>query len=95
VARAATDKFDAIGFGAAWFVVIVQPGGTHRHLPGRLEIHPVLREWMLYSLILPDRAIEYHAVARIFCGAAECVLADSNRFGRNQDALGIEAVQNI
>src|SRR5258708_5104504 len=50
---------------------------------------------MLYALILSDRTIEHHAFARIFCRAAQRVLADSNRFDRDQDALRIESVQDV
>ena len=50
---------------------------------------------MLDALVLSNRTIEHHAFARIFHRAAKGVLADSNRFDRDQDALGIEAVQNI
>src|SRR5260370_4052825 len=50
---------------------------------------------MLNSLVLPDRTIEHHALARIFCRTAQRILTDPDRLDRDQDALGIEAVQNI
>src|SRR5258707_11633087 len=50
---------------------------------------------MLDTLVLSDRPIENHAFPRIFCRPAERVLANSNGFDRDQDALGIEAVQDI
>ena len=93
--RAGSKKLGAVRFGSAGFVVVIEPGRPHRHLPSRLKIHPVLGKWMLYALILSDWTIEHHALARIFCRAAERILADSNRLHRDQDALGIEAVQNI
>ena len=66
------------------------------HVLDRLGITDIaMNRADVYSLILSDRTIEYHAFARIFGGAAQRVLADSDRFDRDQDALGIEAVQNV
>jgi hypothetical protein len=50
---------------------------------------------MLDALVLADRPVEHHALARIFCRPAQCVLADPDCFDRNQDTLRIEAVQDI
>jgi len=44
---------------------------------------------------LSDRPVEHHALPCIFCRPAQRVLADPDRFDRNQNALGIEAVQDI
>src|SRR5438552_18041806 len=50
---------------------------------------------MLDSLILSDWTIEDDAFAGVFCCAAQRILTDPDRLDRDQDALGIEAVQNI
>src|ERR1700733_13231576 len=50
---------------------------------------------MLNALILSDRTIEYHTFPGVFCRAAERILADPDCFDRNQDAFGIETMQNV
>src|SRR5258708_29298277 len=50
---------------------------------------------MLDALVLADRPVEYHALPCIFCCPAQRVLTDPDRFDRNQDALGIEAMQDV
>ena len=50
---------------------------------------------MLDALVLADRPVEHDALARVFCRPAQRILANPDRFDRNQDALGIEAVQDV
>src|SRR3981081_435714 len=50
---------------------------------------------MLDALVLSDRPVEHDALPCIFCRPAQRVLANPDRFDRNQDALGIEAVQDV
>src|SRR4051812_5339265 len=50
---------------------------------------------MLDTLVLPDRPVEHDALARVLCRPAQRILTNPNRFDCNQDALGIEAVQDV
>src|SRR5205814_3413956 len=95
MARTGPEQFRAVGLGPARFAVIVEPRGTHRHLPRRFEIHPVLGERMLDTLILSNGTVEHNAFARVLRRAAERVLSDSNRFDRDQNSFGVEAMQDV
>ena len=50
---------------------------------------------MLDRLVLADRAVEHDAALGVLGGARQRELAEADRFGRNQDALGIHAVQDV
>ena len=67
---------------------------AQRHQPSRFELHPFLGERMLDALVLADRAAEHRPLARIGGGASQSVLPDADRLRRDQDALGVEAVQD-
>ena len=71
-----------------------QPRRQH-HQPGGFQFHPVLRQRMLDALVHADRAVEHDAAFRIGRGPRQRDLAEANRFGRDQDALGIHAVQDV
>lgn len=50
---------------------------------------------MLYALVLADGAAEDNPLAGVPGGAAQRVLAYAHGLGRDQDALGVEAVQDV
>ena len=50
---------------------------------------------MLDALVLADRAVEHHALARIGGGAAQRILADADGFHADEDALGVEAIEDV
>ena len=54
-----------------------------------------LRKRMLDRLVLADRTVEHDALARISRRALERQHAEPDRLGRDQDALGIHAVQDV
>ncbi|KRQ96847.1 hypothetical protein CQ10_29975 [Bradyrhizobium valentinum] len=85
----------AIGFGPAGLAAVVEPHRSRSHLPGCLKIHPALGQWMLDALILADRAIEHYALPGVARRAAQGVLSDPDGFDRDQDPLGIEAMQDV
>src|SRR6185436_5243842 len=55
---------------------------------------PAFRERMLDRLVLPDRAPEDDPLARVHRRTPERRAADADRLRRDQDALGIHAVQD-
>src|SRR6185295_1863626 len=50
---------------------------------------------MLYRLVLPDRAVEHDAFLRIRCSSRERRAPQAHRFGGDEDALGIETMQQV
>ena len=84
-----------VGLGAAFLAVVVEPGGLEGEQVGGLELHPALGQRMLNRLVLADRAAEHDALLGILGCLGECGLADADGLGGDQDALGIEAVQEI
>jgi 3-oxoacyl-[acyl-carrier protein] reductase len=91
----AGEIFRGIGRGARRPALVVLPGRRKGHQPGGLQLHPVLGERMLDRLVLPNRSVEHDAFARVSGRALERQHAKPNRLDRDQDALGIHAVQNI
>src|ERR1700722_16298766 len=87
--------FRGIGGRTARQALIVLPARRQRHQPGGLKLHPVLCQRMLDRLVLADRAIEYDAGFGVGGGTSQRELAEPDRFGGDQDAFGIHAVQNI
>ena len=50
---------------------------------------------MLNALVLPDRTVEHDALVRILGSTRQRRAAQPNRFGRDQNALRIQAVQDV
>ena len=50
---------------------------------------------MLDRLVLADRTVEHVALFGVGRGARQRHLAEPDRFGRDQDAFGIHAVQDV
>src|SRR5256885_13263398 len=65
------------------------------HQIGRLHVHVRARNWKLDALILSDGAVEYHALFRVPGGAIHEPAAVADAFGGNQNALRIQAVEEI
>src|SRR3546814_15994045 len=86
--RARAEELGAVGLGPARQTRIIKLGALSDHQPRRLKIHPAFRERMLNPLILADQTAEYDALLRIGDRAAQCVLADRDRLGRDPSTLG-------
>src|SRR3546814_13677954 len=93
--RARAEELGAVGLGPARQTRIIKLGALSDHQPRRLKIHPAFRERMLNPLILADQTAEYDALLRIRDRAAQCVLADRDRLGRDQYTFGVQAVEDI
>ena len=50
---------------------------------------------MLDRLVLADRPAEHDALLGVARGAGQRRAADADRLGRDQDALGVHAVQDV
>src|SRR6266404_8138838 len=87
--------FRGIGRWTTWQALIVLPASRERHQPRRLQLHPVFCERMLDRLVLADRPVEHVAFLCVGGGTRKRDLAQSNRFGGDQDALRVHAMQNI
>ena len=66
-----------------------------RHHPRRLQLRVRVRERVADRLVGADRPVEHDAVLGVGDGAVERDLADAARLGRQQDALGVEAVEEV
>ena len=75
--------------------LIVLPGGFAHHQIGGFKLHPAFGERMLDGLVLPDRPAEHDALFCIGGRALECGAAEADRFGGDQNALRIHAVENV
>ena len=62
---------------------------------GGLQLHPAFGKRMLDRLVLADRAAEHDALLGVGGGAPKRGAAEADRFGGDQDALGIDAVQDV
>src|SRR5882762_2035360 len=89
------EKLRRIRVGAAGLFAVVERGRFHRHQPCRLYGTPDFRERMLDGLVLADGPIEYHPLPCVARRATQRVLGDSGRTGGDDDALGVEAVEEV
>src|SRR6266404_5877332 len=87
--------FRGIGRWTTRQALIVLPARRQRHQPGRFQLHPVLGERMLDRLVLADRPVEHVAFPGVGGGTRKRDLAEPDRFGGDQDALRVHAMQNI
>src|SRR5258708_11784649 len=80
---------------AALLAAVVEPGGLERQQVRRLELHPALGQGMLDRLVLADRPAEHDALLGILRGLGEGAAPDADRLGGDQDALGVEPMQQV
>ena len=65
------------------------------HQVGRFQLGPTARQRMLDRLVPADLAVEHHALFGIACGFLERDPAQAHQAGGDQDALGVDAVQQV
>ena len=84
-----------IGLGATGLVLIAQPGRLEHHQVGRFQCHPVLRQRVLNALVLSDGSIKDDALLGVIRCAIQRALPQAHRLSRNENALGVHAVQDV
>ncbi|MEA3220786.1 MAG: hypothetical protein OZX49_01901 [Immundisolibacter sp.] len=84
-----------IGMRAAVGAAVVLAGGVQHHQVGGFELGPAFGEWMLDGLVLADRAAEHDPLPGVLGGLAQRHAADADGLGGDQDALRIQAVQQV
>src|SRR6218665_2680565 len=89
------EVFGGVGFSAAGPVLVVEPGGLVHHQVGGFELHPGLGQRVLYALVLPDGAAKHLPLAGIAGGPRERGAAQAHGLAGDQDALGVQAVQDV
>ena len=91
----AAEVFGGVGLGTARLARIVERRRLEGHQIRRLELGPAFGQRMLDRLVLADGAAEHLALLGVVDGAAEREAADADRLGGDQDALRVEAVQDV
>src|SRR5215510_13409414 len=74
---------------------IKQCGGLFNHQSRSFHVGIGAGERELDSLILADRTIEYYSLLGITAGALDEPAAIANAFGGDQNALGVQAIEQI
>ena len=87
--------FPGVGLTAAFLAPVVKRRRPEGHQVGRLQFGPGFRQRVLNALVHADRTVEHHTFARVFGGPVEGAAAQPDHRCRDQDAFGIEAVQEI
>src|SRR3546814_2377682 len=95
MARTRREELGAVRLGAAGKAAVVEPRSLLDHQPRRFQIHPFFGERMLDALVLTDWPVEHDALLGILGRTPQRVAADADRLGAEQDALGVEAVEDI
>src|SRR5829696_3279813 len=88
------EVFGRVRLGAALRAAVVEACRLEHHKVCGLELGPAFRERMLDGLVLADRAAEDDPLAGVQRRTPERRAADADRLRRDQDALGIHAVQD-
>ena len=82
-----------VRLGAAGQVVVEQPGGLAGHQRSQLDLGLGLGQRVLERLIRTDGAIEHHPLVGVLHRPAHRIAADTAADGTDQDALGVEALE--
>ena len=92
--RLRREQLGQVGVLAAGQAGLEQCGGlAHDHV-GALQFRIRTRDRELYALVLADRTVEYHPLVGIVGGGADEPLRVADRLVRDQDALGVHAVED-
>ena len=89
------EELGGVGLDAAGLAAVVEPGRLHRCEMRGLQRRPRSGQRVLDSLVRPDRPPEHDTLARISRGPPNGVAADPDGFGGDQDALGVEALEDV
>jgi hypothetical protein len=84
-----------VGLGPAGGSLVEELGGAKAHQAGRLDVDVRARDRELHTLILADRAAEHLALAGSPDGPVDEPAAVAHALGRDQDPLGVQAVQQV
>jgi hypothetical protein len=89
------EQFRHIGVCAALLAVVEQRGGAAADHVSRFELGIGAGQWELDALVLADRPVENDALLGVVDALLQQPAAVADAFLRDQDALGIRAVENV
>ena len=93
--RVGSQPLGHVGFLTTGLTGIQLPGGLADHQFGGIQTRPRLGQRKRHPLVLADRTPEHHPFTRVLRGPAQRRTADAQRLRGNQDALRVEARQQI
>ena len=93
--RVGGEQLRHIGFRAAVAAGLVKPCGFVHHQLGAAHLRIGARDRELHALILPDRPSEHIALLGVAARPPDEPFGVADAFGRDQDALGVHAGQDV
>ncbi len=84
-----------VGLRAARLALVEQPAGLEAHEVRRLDLDEAFGDGELHALVLADRAAEHLPLFRIGRHAVDEPVAVADAFRRDQDALGVEPIEDV